>query len=205
MIHEIQAERDVLARLRSATKALHMQIDSQLPLARRDADVTAYTAHVQLLQAWLRGLAPALAVYADGPSSFASSSNQTSLDLLACDLDAANLPARRAPAAHAHPALERPAFRWGIQYVIEGSYMGAGMLHKQLAPVFCASPMHFFSHVAAHGKARWARFTTLIAGDVHGEAALRDAEAGAIHAFEYFMQLSELDQKSADDRTRNYA
>lgn len=206
MRHVIQPEPSVLDRLRLATRALHTRIDSHLPLARRDAGVAAYTAHLQALEAWLGQVAPALSAFEDGPSGFAAATNQTSLDLLARDLAAAGLTTdQRATPAALHPSLARPAFRWGIQYVIEGSYMGAGMLHRRLAPVLLTCPMHFFAHVAADGKGRWASFSARIADEVVGDASALEAEAGAVHAFEQFMHLSDLYQKNADDRTCNHA
>lgn len=184
----------VLARLKLATKALHAEIDAHLPLAARDAGRDDYLAHLRLLQTWLAAIAPPIARGADRLAEFAAVSNQTSLALLQRDLAAAGLAARPPQATLAtlarHADIDQAAFRWGMQYVIEGSYMGAGVLHKRLAPQWPDCPMYFFGHVAAGNRARWAGFAEAIEQAVAGHAALARAEQGAIHAFAHFIECA---------------
>jgi heme oxygenase len=203
---------DVLSRLRVATRSLHTLIDTSLPLARRNASVADYADHVVLLHRWMGQLSATLAHYDDAPACFGAASNSASVHMLADDLTAAGLApsagTRAIPERTTHEKLDDPAFRWGMQYVIEGSYMGAGFLYKRHAPLMPECPMHFFRHVAAAQPQRWGSFAAQISAAVTGEQAMASAERGAIHAFECFMQVSSTgaaQQGEGDERTGHHA
>ncbi|WP_455342468.1 hypothetical protein [Variovorax durovernensis] len=52
---------EVLRPLRSATHALHEALDSRLPIARENASLADYAAHLRALRPWLEAVRQALA------------------------------------------------------------------------------------------------------------------------------------------------
>ena len=202
MTESNKASNDVLAHLRSATRALHTQLDTGLPLAKNNATLADYGTHLRLVHAWLKQISASLEAYDDAPAHFGAESNRTSTALLVRDLAHAGLaPARPTAVATAVATalatsvasvhgLAQPAFRWGMQYVIEGSYMGAGFLHRRYAAVFADSPMFFFSHVGAASQTRWPAFGRAMRAAVTDAADIDLAAQGACYAFHCFMQLT---------------
>lgn len=83
-----------------------------------------------------------------------------------------------------------PAFRWGAQYVIEGSAMGASMMYRRFSPVFVHAPMHFFGAAANAGRLRWNQFCLAIGNDVVTPDAILSAERGAVFAFDRFSRIA---------------
>ncbi len=123
---------DVLTALRQRTQVIHTQLDAGLPLAREDATLSDYQAHLMAVGGWLARLSPVLAVAA-GPAATASRQSAR-LQAIADDLHdagadaAATLTADSPNEADAFAALQddarrRPAVAWGAAYVIEGSQL----------------------------------------------------------------------------------
>lgn len=189
---------DVLTHLRTATRALHTRIDTGLPLARHNATLADYGAHVRLVHAWMTRMTATLAAFDDAPAHFGSVSNRNSTAWLAADVGAAGLQPGAsdgaADTAAVPSALAEPAFRWGMQYVIEGSYMGAGFLHRRYAPLFPDCPMVFFTHVSAINTQRWSAFGLAIRAAVDDPAGIALAAEGATYAFHRFMHLADAGQ-----------
>lgn len=203
---------DVLSRLRAATREQHAEIDAGLPLAARDASEDDYHAHLRCLLTWLGQMDAGIAAHRDGPYTFGAEANRAGLALIRRDLDAAAARQRQAtPAASgtsqtditddragtdarqaavlatALPGqMADPAFRWGAQYVIEGSAMGASMLYRRFSPVFVHAPMHFFGAAANAGRLRWNQFCLAIGNEVVTPTAMLSAERGAVFAFDRF-------------------
>lgn len=197
---------DVLSRLRAATREQHAEIDAGLPLAARDASEDDYHAHLQCLLTWLGQMDAGIAAHSDGPYTFGAAANRAGLALIRRDLDAAAARQPQAPAvcgadgtdARQVAALTTaltgqmadPAFRWGAQYVIEGSSMGASMMYRRFSPVFVHAPMHFFGAAANAGRLRWNQFCLAIGNDVVTPDAILSAEHGAVFAFDRFSRIA---------------
>jgi heme oxygenase len=58
---------DVIAALRGATHSRHERLDTRMPLAKPDASLDDYRAHLDLLRRWLAPLAQWSATFDDGP------------------------------------------------------------------------------------------------------------------------------------------
>lgn len=201
-----------MSRLRAATREQHAEIDAGLPLAAPNAGEDDYHAHLQCLHLWLGQIGADIAAHRDGPYEFAAEANRNGLALIRRDLDAAAARHPQAipgPDAHFLKAGEYrtgetaadyaastsvhmadPAFRWGAQYVIEGSAMGASMLYRRFSPVFVHAPMHFFGAAASAGRVRWNRFCVAIGADVVTPDAVLNAERGAVFAFDRFSRIA---------------
>jgi heme oxygenase len=196
---------EVLRPLRSATHALHEALDSRLPIARDDACLADYAAHLRALRPWLETVRHALAASGDAGLARVARRTERRLAALALDLeDAGGAPA--APRAQAHtgadagagadPDMQRladasrdPAFAWGLAYVLEGSQLGGAAMFKRLAPRLAPHPMRYFQPVdAPEGlAAQWKDFVAQLAAALHGPVAVGAAQRGAVAGFETLM------------------
>ncbi|GAA4346469.1 biliverdin-producing heme oxygenase [Variovorax defluvii] len=177
---------DVLMSLRSATSALHTRLDARLPIARADASLHDYVAHLRVLRPWLLGLREALAGH--GPA----------LDAVARHVDAklADLEQDLAQAGDAGPAdvpvatgrragdSETPGFAWGLAYVVEGSQLGGAVLHRRLRERLAPHALRYLAGSEEKVAARWRDFVHRLRRTVVDESGLRQAQHGAVAGFE---------------------
>ncbi len=192
---------EVLRPLRSATHALHEALDSRLPIAREDASLADYAAHLRALRPWLETVRQALAASGDAGLARVARRTERRLAALALDLeDAGGAPAVQGAQAHADadadPDMQRladashdPAFAWGLAYVLEGSQLGGAAMFKRLGPRLAPHPMRYFQPVdAPEGlAAQWKDFVAQLAAALHGPAAVGAAQRGAVAGFETLM------------------
>jgi heme oxygenase len=185
---------DVLRALRTATHALHEALDSQLPIAREDASLADYAAHLRALRPWLESVRQALAGAGDPGLDRVARRTERRLAALMLDLEDASA----APAAASFAPLDAhrladgardPAFAWGLAYVLEGSQLGGAAMHKRLGPRLAPHPMRYFQPVdAPEGlAAQWKDFVAQLAAALRDPAAVDAARRGAVAGFETLM------------------
>ncbi len=199
---------DVLRPLRSATHALHEALDSQLPIARAQATLADYAAHLRALRPWLEAVSDALAVSGDPGLGRVARRTQRRLAALALDLKDADVasgvpdqtldqtPDQKMPGRTAAPipaqftdAARNPAFAWGLAYVLEGSQLGGAAMSRRLGPRLAPHPMRYFQPVDATESlaAQWKDFVAQLAAALHSPAAVDAAQRGAVAGFETLM------------------
>ncbi|SEK01995.1 MULTISPECIES: biliverdin-producing heme oxygenase [unclassified Variovorax] len=185
---------DVLRALRTATHALHEALDSQLPIAREDASLADYAAHLRALRPWLESVRQALAGAGDPGLDRVARRTERRLAALMLDLEDASV-ASAAPSfapLDAHCLVDGardPAFAWGLAYVLEGSQLGGAAMHKRLGPRLAPHPMRYFQPVdAPEGlAAQWKDFVAQLAAALRDPAAVDAARRGAVAGFETLM------------------
>lgn len=149
MHHPSQSSPDPVQALRSATQALHQQLDSQLPLAQALPDaaeaLNRYHEHLRVLQGWLQTLAPLLQSAGWG---------QGLLPSLQADLASSGPGTTAAGAPPAHDV----AFAWGVAYVAEGSQLGGRVLLQRLRQAGVLAPLRYLEGRGAATGAHWSAF-----------------------------------------------
>lgn len=195
---------DPLATLRAATQAHHEALDRSLPLARDDATLADYAAHLQRLRPWLRALRPALVAAGVGELDAVARRLNTKLDALDADLaepgvdgltqrpdllpnpspDEAPSPAQ----AWCDAARAQPGFAWGLAYVVEGSQLGGVVLYRRLGARLAPHPMRYLAGVGRDTGEAWQAFLVSLRAALGADPAARTAaERGALAAFEALM------------------
>ncbi|MDH6594058.1 heme oxygenase [Variovorax sp. TBS-050B] len=187
---------EVLRPLRAATHELHERLDRRLPIAREDATLADYAAHLRALRPWLQSLREALAAPGLPGLDRAAARADRRLAALVLDLDdlddiGARLdgtaPARGADASPglAQEAARTPAFAWGLAYVLEGSQLGGAAMHKRLGPRFAPHPMRYFQPPGAPGSmaAQWKDFVSQLGAALADTASVEAARRGAVAGF----------------------
>jgi len=180
---------DALAALRAATDSRHQQLDSGLPIGAPDASLADYARHLRMLQAWLAPLQDWLAGFHDGPRF----EHGARLALIAADLAEPGMQADAVPPAVPAPDWPRdasPAWRWGVQYVIEGSQLGGAVLYGRLAAALAPHPLRYLKGDAAGPGPRWRAFMLGLREQVRTPDEIRAACAGACAAFDRILALS---------------
>ena len=182
----IEPRIDAVVALRTATHGLHEQLDHSLPLARDDAVLTDYAAHLTVLRDWQRALAPWLTRAIMDPNA---------LTLLEQDLS--DCP------AHAHvlaalPVLDltalcqvddgRDGFCWGIAYVVEGSRLGGQVLYRRLSQQLAPHPLRYLSQRGRMG-ASWPDLLACLRTQLEAEPERQSACNGAVAAFELLLRF----------------
>lgn len=189
---------EVLRPLRTATHALHEALDSQLPIARDDASLADYAAHLRALRPWLESVRHALAASGDAGLGRVAHRTERRLAALALDLeDADAAPPDAAPDSRPDAGPDSrpdpwagkardPAFAWGLAYVLEGSQLGGASMFKRLGPRLAPHPMRYFQPVdAPEGlAAQWKEFVAQLAAVLRDPAAVAAAQRGAVAGFE---------------------
>lgn len=189
---------EVLRPLRNATQALHEALDSRLPIAREDASLADYAAHLRALRPWLEAVRQALASPGEPGLDRVARRTDRRLAALALDLeDAGAAPAGEGAAAPAEASLaprlaeaaREPAFAWGLAYVLEGSQLGGMAMHKRLGPRLAPHPLRYFQPVDAPDglPAQWKDFVAQLAAALRDPAAVGSAQRGAVAGFETLM------------------
>jgi heme oxygenase len=192
---------DVLRPLRDATHELHETLDSRLPIAREEATLADYAAHLRALRPWLQAVREALA--APGVAGLDRVAGRTDRRLAALALDLDDMGASGGDMHEMHntpdgpdsePALAQvaarePAFAWGLAYVLEGSQLGGAAMYKRLAARLAPHPMRYFQPVdAACGvAAQWKDFVAQLGAALVDQAAVDAARRGAVAGFRSLM------------------
>lgn len=175
---------DALAALRAATDSRHQQLDSGLPIGAPDATLDDYARHLRMLQAWLAPLQAWLAGFDDGPRF----DHGGRLALIAADLAEPGMPgavvSMPTTATAAWPAQASAAWRWGVNYVIEGSQLGGAVLYGRLSERLAPHPLRYLKGDAAGPGPRWRAFMQGLREHVRTPAEIADACAGACAAFD---------------------
>lgn len=180
---------DVLQALRAATAPLHERLDTGLPLARKDASLDDYVAHLLVLRPWLLAARQALAVAGSAALHAAARHIDAKLADLSSDLaDAGHfVPGPvHAHAAAFRPAASAPAYAWGLAYVVEGSQLGGVVLQRRLRNRLAPHPLRYLVGAGheAGVAARWRDFIVQLRESVADPASIRQAQRGATAAFE---------------------
>jgi heme oxygenase len=187
----------VLQALRAATAELHRRLDSRLPIARDEATLQDYVAHLRLLRPWLQALRAEIAAPGVAALDAVARRIDGRLQALQRDLDDAGAPdgARagvddRLPP----PPGDARAYAWGLAYAVEGSRLGAAVMRRRLLPRLAPHPLRYFAPAEGRGAAGgWPEFVAELAAAVDGPAAVEAAASGAVAAFERLL---------AEDRAR---
>ncbi|VTU26516.1 Heme oxygenase [Variovorax sp. PBL-H6] len=177
---------DVLQALRAATAPLHERLDNGLPIAREDASLDDYVAHLRVLRPWLLGLRRDL--LASGVAGLQAVARRIDAKLadLALDLvDARDSAPEREVACRPTDARTLPAFGWGLAYVVEGSQLGGVVLHRRLRDRLAPHPLRYLAKPGdeAGVGARWRDFVLQLRESVADPTSVRQAERGATAAF----------------------
>ncbi|VTU24523.1 biliverdin-producing heme oxygenase [Variovorax sp. RA8] len=182
---------DVLQALRAATAPLHERLDTGLPIARKDASLDDYAAHLLVLRPWLLAVRQELAVAGSVALHAAARHIDAKLADLSSDLADAGqfvpmpVPAHAAAFRPAQPA-GGPAHAWGLAYVAEGSQLGGVVLHRRLRDRLAPHPLRYLvgADHEAGVAARWRDFILRLRESVADPASIRQAQRGATAAFE---------------------
>lgn len=181
----------MLTQLRAATRAVHEQLDSTLPIGRPQATLHDYVCHAQAIAAWLAALQPHLQPLQRQHGCLAQGL-EARLQALCADLQEAGiaglpLPCRETEqqlqqALLAHP-MQADALRWGAAYVAEGSQLGGQVLYRRLAARLAPHRLRYLQGPGAAGTAgRWRDFVAQLRGYVV-PSAIPAACSGALAAF----------------------
>lgn len=186
---------DILRPLRDASGALHHALDTQLAISRDDASLDDYLHHLRSLRPWLREVRRALAAPGDPALDQAARRIDERLAALDLDLDLDLKPVAApddalvaaddamAASAFVEQARREPGFAWGLAYVVEGSQLGAAVMHRRLAPRLAPHPLRYF--VVDGLGARWREFVAQLGAALHDDpASVAAAQRGAVAAFE---------------------
>lgn len=181
---------DILTALRDATASRHAELDSGMPLARPAPTLADYGEHLALLRRWLAPIEAWQARFADGPQDAALLPPAPHLPLLDADLADPALPNRAgAVTPAAWQGRDGAAYRWGVAYVIEGSRLGGTVLHRRLAAALAPHPLRYLHADGTPPGPRWQHFLRMLRAEVHDDAAIADACAGARDAFDSLIAL----------------
>lgn len=177
--------------LRTATGALHAQLDSDLPIGRAEAVLADYVSHLQTLRPWLlKSQAMLRAAKASGLEAAACRIGER-LEKIDADLAdagqplpvaaALDLPAGTCPADAAAGAA---GSGWGRAYVVEGSALGGRVLFKRLQERLSPHPLRYLAgDAAASPRAAWSDFTAQLDAHLATPAQRLEAQQGAVAAF----------------------
>ncbi|MCB4811518.1 biliverdin-producing heme oxygenase [Methylovorus menthalis] len=185
-----------MQRLRIATQPLHRELDARLRISAPHAEYADVLAHLGLLHAWLQQILPIIHTLHDPLHAQVVEPNLLRFQALSLDLDLVTpcyMDIHPHSAAVAEMANLRSGYRWGMQYVIEGSMLGAiSLLPRvaQLSPTRKAP--HFFTLAAMHGRIPWQAFASALERECPDEAAQMAAEQGARDAFALCLQTYHL-------------
>lgn len=181
--------------LRSATSARHARLDSGMPLAGDTPTLDDYCDHLLLLQAWLVPLQSWLASFDDSAASAACTPCPPSTALIAADLAQAGcsrrVPTRPESGWQWGEANRSVAYRWGVQYVIEGSRLGGAVLYKRLAVSLAPHRLRYLHNDGIAPGPGWHRFLGELETHLVDPVAIADACMGACDAFDQLLLLLE--------------
>ena len=175
---------DAVAALRAATHALHEQLDHSLPLARADAGLADYAAHLTVLRDWQCALAPWLSRAIIDPAALALLEQ----DLRECPAHVHTLASLPVPDLTALRQADdgRDGFCWGIAYVVEGSRLGGQVLYHRLSQQLAPHPLRYLGQRGRTG-ASWPDMLACLRTRLDSSPELQSACNGAVAAFEMLL------------------
>lgn len=175
---------DAVAALRTATHDLHQQLDHGLPLARPNAVLADYAAHLTVLRDWQQALAPWLE-RAIIDSNALALLNQ---DLSDCPAHVRALVALPVPDLTALRQVDdgRDGFCWGIAYVVEGSRLGGQVLYRRLLQQLAPHPLRYLGQRSETG-ASWPDILASLRTHLDAKPERQSACNGAVVAFELLL------------------
>lgn len=183
-IQQVEPRIDAVTALRTVTHALHEQLDHSLPLARANANLADYAAHLTVLRDWQQALAPWL--------------TRAILDLNALallDQDLSDCPAQVSALIDLpDPDLTalrqaddgRDGFCWGIAYVVEGSRLGGQVLYRRLSQQLAPHPLRYLGQRGKAG-ASWLDILACLRIHLDAKPERQSACNGAVAAFELLL------------------
>jgi heme oxygenase len=172
---------EVLEALRNATAALHQQLDRELPLAQQDAGLDAYADHLRHLRAWL--LLDFPEARARVPERRADLLARIESDLAHPSVGGVNTGAVPARSASPSPYRDEAAYRWGVDYVVEGSQLGGSVLYRRLAGKLAPHPLNYLKGDGDGTDPLWRVFVDDLRRHVRSQRDIALASRGAVHAF----------------------
>jgi heme oxygenase len=175
-------ESTVLAALRAATRELHRLVDQSMPLSNADPTLGDYVDHLQLMRAWLHPL-----------ERWLGSRAIREIALIDADLVEAGVSPLRNEAdvgRFAWPSNVNDAYRWGVRYVIEGSRLGAAVLHRRLKDRLAPNKLRYLQGGDEASAEHWPAFLRNLRAAVFTPADIADACQGARAGFDALLALS---------------
>jgi len=181
---QVEPRIDAVAALRTATHALHEQMDHSLPLSRANAVLADYAAHLTVLRDWQRALAPWLTRAIIDPNALALLEQ----DLSDCSAQAHALLALPVPDLTALRQVDdgRDGFCWGIVYVVEGSRLGGQVLYRRLSQQLAPHPLRYLGQRGKTG-ASWPDILACLRTQLEARPERQSACNGAVAAFELLL------------------
>jgi heme oxygenase (biliverdin-IX-beta and delta-forming) len=177
----------LMERLRIATQPLHRELDARLRISAPQAGYADVLDHLGLFHAWLQQVLPFIHAMHDPLHAHATESNMRRLQALCLDL---KLPVPAHLRFYPHTSLSHPGYRWGMQYVIEGSMLGAIALLPRIAQLAAEHEVpHFFKLAIIHGRMPWQAFVSALEKQSLDEAGQAAAEQGACDAFALCLKI----------------
>ena len=180
---------DPVVALRSATHALHEQLERSLPLGRLTATLADYCTHLTVRRDWQQILGPWLARTTLDPAAM----DFLEQDLIDC-LVPPSIHALDAPPALPAPDLAalrrlgdgRAGFCWGIAYVVEGSRLSGQVLYRRLAQQLA---LHFLRYLSQCGSSSpsWPEMLACLRARLATDFEVELACGGAVAAFELLL------------------
>ncbi|WP_220808494.1 biliverdin-producing heme oxygenase [Noviherbaspirillum aridicola] len=174
-----------LSELRSATRALHEQLEASLPVADANAGREEFLHYLQDMWGWLSGFEAQL-WQAEWPSGMNAAARDGKLAWIETDLRAAGMAGAALaslPQAGYRPALDTPAARFGVAYVIEGAQLGGRVLGRTLAPALGDWTPRWLQGYGEEQARYWQAFIRCAESALVTQEARREAAAAAAQAF----------------------
>jgi heme oxygenase len=179
----------LLDRLRRDTRALHAQVESAVPILRRDAGAAEYRTYLTALLRFHRPLEAALASVEGLHHLPLDLSGRWKTPYLDADLEALGMSVderRRAADAHVPTTLGDVPSALGCMYVLEGATLGGQFVHRQLKARMPGVIDGASRYLQCYGPATAARWRTFCAV-LDDRAADADAIVeGAVATFQSF-------------------
>lgn len=175
-----------MQRLRVVTQPLHRELDARLRISASQAEYADVLEHLVFFHAWMQQVLPTIHARHDALHAHVTESNLRRLRALCLDL---GLPAPAHLHFHPHSVVPEDAeavsgYRWGMQYVIEGSMLGAIALLPHISQITSDNQVpHFFRLAHTHGRNSWQSFVAALDLECLNEADQAAAEQGACDAF----------------------
>lgn len=174
-----------LSELRRATRALHEQLESALPVAKPDAGYTEFLHYLQDMWGWLSRFEERLWC-APWPMQVQAEMRHGKLAWIEGDLRAAGMSdtaIAALPLPDYDPALDTPARRFGVAYVIEGAQLGTRVLARTLAPALAGWAPRWLQGYGEDQAGYWRSFMQATEHALSTPDERREAAAAAAEAF----------------------
>ena len=176
----------VLAALRAATARSHQALEERLDIAAPGATRQDYLDYLEDMHGWLQAFEQPL-WDADWPACLEAGARGGKVAWIEQDLASAGM-ARHAVDALPRPGfsadLTRPASRFGLAYVIEGSQLGTKQLRQRLGPSLDGWEPRWLEGYGARNGALWRSFLLALEQHVRTPQDIDDACAAAVAGFD---------------------